>query len=90
MPDRRSSVPEPSVSTGGLILWMLVLTVVGMPMIYVLWSALNQILLGEFGSVRWALTLPVLAIFLGFVYFLSRLVRRWEGWTEDSNGEARE
>lgn len=89
MPDRESRAPEPSVSTGRLILWILVLVVLGMPMVYVLWSALNEILLGRLGSVRWALFLPVLAVFLGFLHVLSRLVKRWEGWNESSNGVER-
>lgn len=72
--DRRESAP----TTVRLILWMVFLVVVGMPMVYVLWSALNRVMLGDLGGVRWGLVLPVLLVFLGYLYLLARLVRRWE------------
>ena len=66
--------PEP----GGLIARMLGLVVVGAPLIYVLWEALNSLLSGRPGEIRWGLVLPALVVFAAFVVFLARLVRRWD------------
>ncbi|MFP3948942.1 MAG: hypothetical protein ACLFWG_09450 [Longimicrobiales bacterium] len=62
-----------------LVLAMLLLVVVGGPLVYVLWGAINQLLLGEVQQVRFSLVVPAAAVFLVLVIFVSRLVRRWEG-----------
>jgi len=64
--------------TGLLIAAMAGLVALGFPMIYVLWDALNQVLLGDLASIRWVLVLPVLAVFVAYVYIVARIVRRWE------------
>ena len=69
--------PEPSASH--LLLAMLALVVVGGPLVYVLWGAINNLLLGDFERVRVSIVLPAAVIFIGLVYYVSRLVRRWEG-----------
>lgn len=69
--------PEPSASR--LVLAMLALVVVGGPLVYVLWGALNDILLGEVQRVRISIVLPAAVVFLALVLYVSRLVRRWEG-----------
>jgi len=55
------------------------LVVVGAPILYVLWSALNHLLSGEWSSVRWGLVIPTLFVFAVYLYGVSRLVRRWGG-----------
>ncbi|MDX1566343.1 MAG: hypothetical protein R3223_01000 [Longimicrobiales bacterium] len=82
MTSTEGSVTEASSSGPSaprLMLAMLLLTVVGGPLVYVLWGAVNHLLLGELDQVRLALVLPAAAVFLVLVIFVSRLVRRWEG-----------
>lgn len=61
-----------------LVLAMLLLVVVGGPLVYILWGAINHLLLGEPEAVRFGVVLPAAVVFLGLVFFVSRLVRRWE------------
>lgn len=69
---------ERPLTTGRLIIAISVFVVVGFPMVYVLWDALNHLLGGQLRAIRPWLVLPVLIVFAAFVYLLSRFVRRWE------------
>lgn len=71
---QRSSGPR----SGPLILKIALLVLVGGPMVYVLWEALNHLLSGDPGAVRWGLVVPVLLVFAIYVYLLSRVVVRWD------------
>lgn len=75
------------MGTGRLVLWMLVLVLIGTPMVFVLWSAVNEVLLGEADSVSWVLVVPVLLVFLGFLYLVDRVVRRWDARAEPHREE---
>lgn len=70
--------PAPGMKPATLIAAMAGLVALGFPMIYVLWDALNHLLSGELGRIRWALVLPVLVVFVVYVYIVSRVVRRWD------------
>lgn len=62
----------------GLVVKMVLLVVVGGPMVYVLWEALNHLLSGDADAVRWSIVFPVLVVFSGFVIWLARAVSRWD------------
>lgn len=66
-------------STLKLILSMGALVVLGTPLVYVLWTALNDVLAGRIDGGRLLLTLPILLLFLGLLYYVARVVRRWQG-----------
>lgn len=61
-----------------MVLAMLLLVIVGGPLVYFLWGAVNNILLGEFGRVRLVVVLPASIAFIVVVLYVARLVRRWE------------
>lgn len=61
-----------------IVLAMLLLVVVGGPLVYFLWGAVNNILLGEFGRVRLSVVVPASIAFIVVVLYVARLVRRWE------------
>lgn len=66
------------MSTGALIGAMLLFVVLGGPMVYYLWSTINEVLAGHFDAGRLAITAGVLLIFLGLLGILTRTIRRWE------------
>ena len=64
--------------TGGLIAAMLAFVVVGAPMVYYLWTTVNELLAGHFDGGRLGISIIVLLIFLGLLNILTRSIRRWE------------
>lgn len=84
MPDADIRGEGDAPGLGKLIFWMLALVVVGAPMVYVLWEALNALLSGHPERIRMTVVLPVVAVFAIFVYFLARVVRRWDASEEES------
>lgn len=66
------------VGTGALIASILVFVVVGAPLVYYLWTTVNEVLAGHFNGDRLGLSLIVLLIFLGLLTILSRSIRRWD------------
>jgi amino acid permease len=65
-------------STGRLITAILLFVIVGAPMVYYLWTTLNELLAGHFEGTRFALSVLVLLIFAGLLGILSRSIRRWD------------
>ncbi len=65
-------------STGQLIAVIAILVIVGLPMVYVLWEAVNLLLTGDLAAIRYAIVVPVLAVFLALLVGVAKLVRRWE------------
>lgn len=63
---------------GGLMALMGGFVVVGAPMVYYLWTTINELLAGHFDGSRVLISLVILLIFLGLLTILSRSVRRWE------------
>lgn len=68
----------PGMGTRGLMGAMLLFVVVGAPMVYYLWSTLNELLAGHFNGGRVGISIIVLLIFLGLLGILTRSIRRWE------------
>ena len=66
------------MGTTGLIGTMLLFVVVGAPMVYYLWSTINELLAGHVDGARLGISIIVLLIFLGLLSILTRSIRRWE------------
>lgn len=62
----------------GLIGAMLLFVVVGAPMVYYLWTTVNEVLAGHIDGARLGISIIVLLIFLGLLSILTRSIRRWE------------
>lgn len=77
-----ASASRGNLTAGKLVLYIALLVVIGLPMVYILWDAVNHLLTGHIGDINFVLVLPVLAVFAVFVYVLARLVRRWEATPE--------
>jgi hypothetical protein len=61
-----------------LLLGMLGFVLVGTPLVFYLWSTINELLSGHVG-VRDLLALPVLGLFVVLLIILGRSVSRWNG-----------
>lgn len=57
---------------------MLLFVVVGAPMVYYLWTTINELLTGRIDGARLGISIIVLLIFLGLLGILTRSIRRWE------------
>ncbi|NIP83181.1 MAG: hypothetical protein GWM90_29690 [Gemmatimonadetes bacterium] len=66
------------MGTGKLIAVMLLFVVVGAPLVYYLWTTINELLAGHFDGPRLGVSAVVLLIFLGLLSILTRSIRRWE------------
>lgn len=76
------------MSTIRLIGGMALLVLVGTPMVWYLWEVLTQVLSGVFDATTLLIAVPVLLLFLAFMWFVSRTVQGWEerwGDTERSS-----
>lgn len=63
---------------GGLMAAMALFVVVGTPLVYVLWSVVNDILTGHIVTTRLILAVPALILFIIVLNLLARAVRRWD------------
>ena len=68
--------PEAETGTGALMAIIAAFVVVGAPMVYYLWTTINEVLAGHFDGTRLLISAVVLLIFLGLLSILSRSVRR--------------
>ena len=75
---REAGSPTTGMGTGALIGAMLVFVVVGAPMVYYLWTTINELLAGHIQAGRLGISIIVLLIFLGLLGILTRSIRRWE------------
>ena len=66
------------MSTSRLIGLMTAFVLLGMPLVWYLWTAVNEILTGHVEGGRLLLAIPVLVLFLALLVLLSRAVRRWD------------
>lgn len=73
-----AEAPGSGMGTGTLIGAMLGFVVLGAPMVYYLWSTLNELLAGHIDGVRLGISIIILLIFLGLLAILTRSIRRWE------------
>lgn len=64
------------MTTMGLILRMALFVLVGAPLVWVVWEAVNSILSGHPGDVRWTWTLPALALLIVLLLVLARAASR--------------
>ncbi len=67
---------QDGISTGTLIAIVGAFVIVGAPLVYYLWSTINEVLAGRFEGVRLLISGIVLLIFVGLLTILSRSVRR--------------
>ena len=70
--------PTGGMGMGGLMAMMAGFVIVGAPMVYYLWTTINELLAGHFEGSRVLLSIVILLIFAGLLAILSRSVRRWE------------
>lgn len=61
----------------GLMIGMGVFVIIGVPMIFYIWSFLNDLLSGRFDLGNAALAAVLLVIFIGFLRVLGKRVHRW-------------
>jgi hypothetical protein len=66
------------VGTGGLMVAMLVFVIVGTPLVYLLWTVVNDLLTGTVVRSRLLLAVPALIVFIIVLNVLARTVRRWD------------
>lgn len=64
--------------TVGLFAVMAALVAVGTPMVWYLWEVLNELLSGRVEALHAALALPIFLVFVLFLAFVSRALRRME------------
>ncbi|MGD2069971.1 MAG: hypothetical protein PVI57_14965 [Gemmatimonadota bacterium] len=57
---------------------MALLVVVGAPMVWYLWEVLTQLLAGTLDARSLLIAVPVLVVFLAFLWFVSRTVQNWD------------
>lgn len=74
-PRRHSAADTPGLIP--LVLGMLGLVVLGGPLVFALWTAVNHLLYGDPGAVRWSVALPALAGFALLLGLLPRVLRAW-------------
>lgn len=67
------------MSSGKLVASMLGLVVVGAPMVYLIWEFVNQLLAARATLGGLLVVLPVVLVFVIYLVFVSRAVRRWTG-----------
>lgn len=66
------------LGVGGLITSMFLLVAIGAPMIYYLWTVLNELLAGVVDWGQLLVGLVVLAVFVAYLVFVIGRIRRWE------------
>ena len=66
------------MSTLKLLGGMALLVVAGAPMVWYLWEVLTQLLAGVFDARAVLIAIPVFAVFLAFLWFVSRTVQNWD------------
>jgi len=54
-----------------------VFVLIGVPLVYVVWEAVNQALTGDLGAVRLKVVFPAAAGLVVVFYVLTRVLRRW-------------
>lgn len=60
------------MKTSSLILRMALFVLLGAPLVWVVWEAVNSLLSGHVGDVRWALTIPAAVLLAGLLALLGR------------------
>ncbi len=70
--------PRGSAPAGGVVFAAIgVFVLIGVPLVYVVWEAVNHVLTGNIGAVRPGLVLAALIGLAVVLYMLTRALRRW-------------
>lgn len=67
------------MKTSALMFRMALFVFLGAPLVWVVWEALNSLLAGRPGEIRWLLTLPALVLLLGLLVQVGRVASRVDG-----------
>lgn len=70
------------MKTSQLILRMAVFVVLGAPLVWVVWEAVNDLLSGHVGDVNWVRTLPALVLLIGLLVLLGRSAAKLDAASE--------
>ena len=73
------------MSFGKTIVLMGVFVLIGMPMVAYLWETINQLLALHVDPTRLVISLPLLAVFVGFLVFVSR---QSAGWSTENGDDS--
>lgn len=71
------------MKTSTLMLRMALFVVLGAPLVWVVWEAVNALLTGHLGEVRWLPTLAALVLLIGLLVLVGRSASRLGGPTGD-------
>ncbi|MGD8495308.1 MAG: hypothetical protein PVF05_03900 [Gemmatimonadales bacterium] len=71
------------MKTTALVISMALFVVLGAPLVWVVWEAVNKLLTGHPGDVHWALTLPALALLIVLLSLLGRSTAKLGRTTND-------
>jgi hypothetical protein len=77
MPQRTA----PNNSPGGAILFAAIglFVLLGLPLVYVIWETINEVLTGNLAAVRLELFVPAVVAFGVVLFVFVRVLRRWFG-----------
>ena len=67
---------ESTPSPGKIFPWLALFVVLGMPLVAYLWETLHQLLAWHFEPTRLLLSIPIMGLFLGLLFALSRKLAR--------------
>ena len=62
--------------TTALVAYMATFVVLGAPLVWIVWEAVNSLLTGHPGDIRWLWTLPALVLLTGVLVALGRSATR--------------
>jgi len=71
------------MKTTALVISMALFVVLGAPLVWIVWEAVNELLTGHPGDIHWALTLPALALLIVLLALLGRSTAKLERTTTD-------
>lgn len=71
------------MKTTALAISMALFVVLGAPLVWVVWEAVNKLLTGHPGDIHWALTLPALALLIVLLALLGRSTAKLDRTTTD-------
>ena len=71
------------MKTTALAISMALFVVLGAPLVWVVWEAVNKLLTGHPGDIHWALTLPALALLIVLLALLGRSTAKLGRTTTD-------
>lgn len=66
------------MNTSALILRMALFVLLGAPLVWVVWEAVNSLLSGHPGDVRWVLTIPAALLLAALLAWLGRSTPKME------------